>query len=152
MPVIRWSIFSVLLVFAMACSDGIAAPPIGFTHAAATFACGPTDGAAVAIYLSPTPLISPAPSGPYVRIYINKAVEEVGGQAWPIAGSGAVAGAVFQTSSADYEIASGGYVITSSVGADKTIDGTVNITFPNAGHISGGFHAAWISQTGPLCG
>jgi hypothetical protein len=43
-------------------------------------------------------------------------------------------------------------VITSSVSADKTIEGTVNIVFPNAGQISGGFHAEWISQTGPLCG
>ena len=152
MPVSRWSSFSVLLVFALACSDGIAAPPVGFTHAAATFACGPADGPAVAIYLSPAPVTSATPIGPYVRIYIDKSVEEVGGQAWPVAGSGATAGAVFQTSSGDYEIASGGYVITSSVSADKTVEGTVNITFPNAGHISGGFHAEWISQTGPLCG
>jgi hypothetical protein len=152
MTVIRWSSLSVLVTFAMACSNGIAAPPIGFTHAAATLACGPTDGAAVAIYLSPTPVTSPAPSGPFVRIYINKAVEEVGGHAWPVTGNGSAAGAVFQTTSADYEVATGGYVITSSVSADKTIEGTVNVVFPNAGHISGGFHAEWISQTGPLCG
>jgi hypothetical protein len=152
MPVIRWSSLSVLVVFAMACSDGIAAPPVGYTHAAATFACGPTDGPAVAIYLSPDPITSPVPSGQYVRIYINKAVEDVGGQAWPIAGSGATAAAFVQASPSGYELATAGYVITSSVSADKTIDGTVNITFPNAGHITGGFHAEWISQAGPLCG
>lgn len=152
MPVIRWSSLSFLVVLAMACSNGIAAPPAGYTHAAATFACGPADGPAVAIYLSPTPITSPVPSGPYVRIYINKAVEEVGGQAWPIAGSGATAAAFFQTSPANYELATAGFVITSSVSADKTIEGIVNLNFPNAGHISGSFHAEWISQAGPLCG
>jgi hypothetical protein len=152
MPVIRWSSFSVLVVFAMACSDGIAAPPASYTHAAATFACGPSDGPAVAIYLSPNPVTSPVPSGPFVRIYINKAVEEVGGQGWSVAGSGATAAAFFQSSPSNYEFATGGYVITSSVSADKTIEGTVNLNFPNAGHISGGFHAEWISQAGPLCG
>jgi hypothetical protein len=152
MPVIRWSSFSVLVVFAMACSDGIAAPPVGYAHAAATFACGPSDGPAVAIYLSPDPITSPVPSGAFVRIYINKAVEEVGGQGWPVAGSSATAAAYFQSSPGNYEPATGGYVITRAVSSDKTIDGTVNITFPNAGHISGGFHATWISQAGPLCG
>jgi hypothetical protein len=151
MPVIRWSSFSFLVVFAMACSDGIAAPPIGYTHAAATFACGPADGPAVAIYLSPNPVTSLEPSGPYVRIYIDQAVEQVGGKAFPIGGSSPAA-AWFQTSLNNYEIASSGYIITSSVSADKTIEGTVNLTLPNAGHISGGFHADWISRAGPFCG
>lgn len=151
MSVISWSSFSVLIFLAMACSDGIAAPPAGYTHAAATFACGPADGPAVAIYLSPNPVTSLEPSGPYVRIYIDTAVEQVGGKAWPIGGSSPAA-ASFQTSASNYEIATGGYIITSSVSGDKTIEGTVNLMFPNAGHISGGFHAEWISRAGPLCG
>lgn len=151
MPVIRWSSFLVLVVFAMACSDGIAAPPTGYTHAAATFACGPADGPAVAIYLSPNPVTSLEPSGPYVRIYIDQSVEQVGGKAWAIGGSSPAA-AWFQTSASNYEIATSGYIITSSVAADKTIDGTVDLTFPNAGHVHGGFHAEWISQAGLLCG
>jgi hypothetical protein len=150
MPVIRWSFLSVLVVFAIGCSDGISASPTSYTHAAATFACGPADGPAVAIYLSPNPVTSLEPSGPYVRIYISEAVEQVGGKGWPIGGS-TPASAWFQTSSSNSEAATSGYIITSSVSADKTIEGTVNLNFPNAGNVHGGFHAEWISQTGPPC-
>jgi hypothetical protein len=149
MPVIRWSSFSVLIVFAMACSDGTG-PPFGFAHAAATFACGPADGPAVAIYLSPNPVTSVEPSGPYVRIYIDRAIEQVGGNAWPIDDSSPV-GAWFHTSASNAELATGGYVIISSVSADKTIEGTVDLTFPNARHVHGNFNAPWILRTGYFC-
>jgi hypothetical protein len=94
---------------------------------------------------------SPQVSPPVVRIYINEAVEQVGGQAWRVGGSSETF-AQFQSAGNISENAKSGYVITNSVSADKTIEGTVNLTFPNAGHISGGFHAQWISQAGPLCG
>jgi len=149
MRVIRWSSFSVLVAFAMACSDGTG-PPFAFAHAAATFACGPADGPAVAIYLSPNPVTSLEPSGPYVRVYIDAAVEQVGGKAWPISDSSPIA-AWFQTSANNSEIATSGYVITSSVSADKTVEGTVDLTFPNAGHVHGNFSAPWLSQTGIVC-
>ena len=32
----------------------------------------------------------------------------------------------------------------SSVGSDKTVEGSVYLEFPNAGRVSGGFHATWI--------
>ena len=149
MRVIRWSSFSVLVFFAMACSDGTG-PPFGFRHAAATFECGPADGPAVAIYLSPNPVTSLEPSGPYVRIYIAQAVEEVGGKAFPI-GETSPVGAWFQTSPSNSEMATSGYVITSSVNADKTVEGTVDLTFPNAARVHGSFHAPWISRTGYFC-
>lgn len=151
MRVIRWSSFAVLVAFAMACSGGITSPPIGYTHAAATFACGPADGPAVAIYLSPNPVTSLEPSGPYVRVYIDQAVEQVAGKGFPI-GDGSLAAAWFQTSSNNFETATTGYIITQSVSADKTVEGTVDLNFPNAGHVHGGFHAAWISRPGILCG
>jgi hypothetical protein len=151
MSVIRWSSFSVLVAVTLACSNGIAAPPVGFTHAAAVAACGPTDGPAIAIYLSPNPVESPQVNPPVVRIYINQAVEQVGGQAWRV-GAGAETLASFQSAGNISENAKSGYVITNSVSADKTIEGTVNLTFPSAGHIGGSFHAEWISQAGPLCG
>jgi hypothetical protein len=76
MPVIRWLSLSVLVVFAMGCSDGITGPPTGFAHAAVTFACGSADGPAVAIYLSPNPVQTLEPIGPYVHIHIDQAVEQ----------------------------------------------------------------------------
>lgn len=151
MSVIRWSSVSVLLAFAAACSDGTGAPPAGFRHAVATFACGPADGPAVAIVLSPTPGGALEPNAPAVRIFIIHPVEQIGGKTWPIGGA-SQANASFHSVGNTFENATTGYVITSSVSADKTVDGTVNLTFPNAGHIEGGFHAQWISQPGLLCG
>jgi hypothetical protein len=150
MPVLRWSSLSVLVVFAMGCSDGITGPPTGFAHAAVTFACGSADGPAVAIYLSPNPVQTLEPSGPYVHIHIDQAVEQVGGQTWSV-GSNGTAGAVFQLTPTDYETATDGYVITTSVSADKTVEGILDVTFPKAGHIRGTFHAEWISRPGFGC-
>jgi hypothetical protein len=149
MSVFRVASFSVLVVFAMACSDGTG-PPLLYQHAAAAIACGTADGPAVAIYLSPNPVTSLEPSGPYVRIYIDRAVEEVGGKTWPISDT-SPAGAWLQKSANNSEMATGGYVVTSSVSADKTVDGTVDLTFPNAGHVHGSFHAPWILRAGYFC-
>jgi hypothetical protein len=152
MSVIRWSSVSVFLALAAACSDGTGAPPAGFRHAIATFACGPADGPAVAIILSPTPGGALEPNAPSVRIFIIHPVNEIGGKAWPIGGNASEANASFHSVGNTFENATTGYVITTSVSADKTVDGTVNLTFPNAGHVEGGFHATWVSQIGPLCG
>jgi hypothetical protein len=149
MRVIRWSSFAVLVAFAIACSDGTG-PSLGFAHAAATFECGPADGPAVGIYLSRNPVTSLDPSAPYVHIYIVAAVEQVGGKTWPIGGISPAA-AAFQTSASNYETATSGYIITSSVSADKTVEGTVDLTFPKAGHIHENFHAPWISRIGYYC-
>jgi hypothetical protein len=152
MFVIRWSSVSVLLAFAAACSDGTGLPPAGFRHAVSTFACGPADGPAVAIILSPNPVGGLEPNAPSVRIFIMKSVDQIAGKAWPIGGNASQANASFHAVGNTFENATTGYVITSSVGADKTLEGKVNLTFPNAGHIEGGFHAPWVSQIGPLCG
>jgi hypothetical protein len=151
MPVIRWLSLLVLLVLAGACSDGIAAPPIGYTHAAAAFTCGPADGPAVMIFLSPNPVESPQATPPVVRIFIGQAVEEISGKVWSVDGTSS-ATASFQSEGNTLENPTSGYVITSSVSADTTVDGTVNLTFPTGGHIVGGFHARWISRAGSPCG
>ena len=121
-----------------------------FTYAAAAFACGTADGPAVAIYLTPDPVTSLEPSGPYVRIYIDRAVEEVGGNVWPLDDRSPV-GAWFHTSGGTAEMATSGYVIINSVSADKTVDGTVNLDFPNGRHVHGDFNAPWLSRTGYSC-
>jgi len=150
MPVIRWSSLSVLAVLAIACSDGIAAPPTGYTHAAAAFTCGPADGPAVMILLSPNPVESPQITPPVVRIFIGQAVGEISGKVWSVDGT-SFATASFQSEGNTLESPTSGYVITSSVSADTTVDGTVNLNFPTGGHIVGGFHAPWISRPGSTC-
>jgi hypothetical protein len=149
MPVIRWSSFLVLVGFAMACSDATAVPAAGYTYAAAMAACGPADGPAVTIYLSPYPIQAQSPPPPFISIYINQAVEQIGGQTWTI-GTRTDAGATLRLSADSVASATAGSVIVNSVSADKTIDGTADLTFPR-GHFIGAFHAGWISLAGPPC-
>jgi hypothetical protein len=144
----RWSSFLALVVFAVACSDATSVPPTGYTHAAAMAACGPADGPAVAIYLSPYPVEVQSPPPPFVSSYINQAVEQIGGKTWTIGTS--TAAATFRLSADSLESATAGSVVTSSVSVDKTIDGTADLTFPS-GHFIGAFHALWISFAAPPC-
>jgi hypothetical protein len=151
MSLIRVMSVSMVISLSMACAaDGISGPPFRFTHAAATFACGPADGPAVAIYLTPDPVTVLEPATPFVRIYVAQPVNALAAGPWILAGTKAEGGAWFQ-SAAGEEPATFGYMIVSSVSTDKTIDGTVDVTFPNAGRIQGGFHAVWVPST-VLCG
>jgi hypothetical protein len=152
MSLIRWMSVSMVISFSMACGgSGISAPPVGFTYAAATRTCGPADGPAVAIYLTPDPVTSLEPATPFVRMYVAESVNALAGRTWILAGSKSAGGAWFHSAASNYEIATGGYMIVSSVSTDNTIEGKVNISFPNAGRIRGGFRAAWVPST-VLCG
>ena len=143
MSLIRVIGFSMAAALFLACTDnGISAPPAGFTHAAATRTCGPADGPAVAIYLSPNAIESLEPTTPFVRIYVAEAVNILAGRTWSLAGSGSEGGAWFNASFAPSEVATRGLMTVSSVGSDNTVEGSVDLTFPS-GHIHGGFHALW---------
>jgi hypothetical protein len=137
--------FSVVAILAVACgSDGPLAPPQGFHHAAATFACGPADGPAVAIYLTPDPVTSLEPTGPFVRVYVPRSLDQVLGKTWTVNGVNSEAGASFHSSGPNTEVAIGGGVSIDSIDADSTITGSVTLLFRHAGYVSGGFHAVWL--------
>jgi len=142
--------FLALAVAAACQSDGAQIPPDGLSHAAATRTCGPADGPAVAIYLAPSPVAVIEPAAPYVRVNIWQSVSDVEGGTWDVA-SGADAAAWYSATSTDVEVATDGHVTVSAVGPDTTVRGTVDLTFPSAGRITGSFEAAWISAS-PLCG
>ena len=151
MSLIRLLSVSMVISFSMACANGISAPPAGFTHAAATSACGPADGPAVAIYLTRDPVTSLPPTTPYVRVYVWQSVSALIGRPWLLAGSKSEGGAWFHSAANNYEFVTSGYMIARSVSSDNTIEGEVNITFPNAGRVRGGFRAVWVPNT-VLCG
>jgi hypothetical protein len=145
MSLIRLISVSMVIFLSMACGgSGISAPPAGFTHAFATRMCGPADGPAVAIYLTRDPVTSLEPATPYVRIYVWQSADALPGRTWMLAGNKSAGGAWFHSAATNYEIATGGYMIVSSVSSDNTIEGEVTITFPNAGRIRGGFRAVWM--------
>jgi hypothetical protein len=152
MHLIRRTSVAIVGVVSIACaSDSISAPPRGFAHAVASAACGPADGPAVAIYLAPDPVTSLEPATPFVRVYVAMPRDALSGHAWVLAGSKADGGAWFHSSVSKFEIATNGYMAVKSVGADNTIEGSVDIRFPTAGHIRGGFRAVWLPAT-MLCG
>ena len=142
---------SLMSAFLLACSSKEMIGPSGrFDHAAASFACGPADGPAVAIYLASEPITSLAPPGVYVRVYASGTIDEIRGRILPIS-SNANAAAWYHASGNEYEMATAGYLMVRSGSAGSTLEGSVDLQFPNAGHLSGEFHAEWI-QTNVLCG
>src|ERR1700682_4850295 len=151
MNVVRMVGFSLIAAFGLACaSDGVFGVSGRFDHAAATFACGPADGPALAIYLAPDPITSLDPPGAFVRVYVPGTIDQVSGRTWPIAANSDAA-AWFRSTSRSYEIATGGYLTVGPARADKTVDGSVDLQFPSEGHLHGSFHAGWIPSN-VLCG
>lgn len=132
-------------------SEDVLAPPVGFTHAAATRSCGPADGPAVALYLAADAIDTLEPATPYVRIDVWKAADALVGT-WSLSPTSAHGVAArYQLSLGSIESATGGTVVVTAVGRDSTITGSVDLQFPSSGRVRGGFSARWISRTF-LCG
>ncbi len=151
MAAFRMAGFTLISALALACSsDGVLGPSGRFDHAAATFACGPADGPALAIYLAPDPITSLDPPGAFLRVYVPGTISQISGRVWPIA-TNSDAAAWFHPATNASEIATNGYLMVGSANADKTVDGSVDLQFPSAGHFHGSFHAGWIPSN-VLCG
>jgi hypothetical protein len=145
MLVIRALRFSLMAIVALACnSDGISGPA-GFTHAAASSACGPADGPATAIYLAPDPIVALEPTGVYVRLSIQVPVSNLTGQLWPI-GPNTESGAWLHVTDSNTQFADAGYLIVTSVSQDNTVLGSVDVRFPNGQRVRGGFSATWVPR------
>jgi hypothetical protein len=152
MSLTRMLRLSLVVGVAMACSsDTISAPLRGFAYAAAMRDCGPADGPAVAIYLTPNPVGATQPIAPFVRVYVPVQVDQLIGHMWLIGSANADAGAWFHPDTSTYELAETGYMVVNSVDSDSTITGLVDLNFPDAGHIRSTFRATWVTSH-VLCG
>ena len=150
MSVTRMFGCSLVAVLAMGCSSGSVSPRFrGFAYSSVTPQCGPADGPAVAIYLAPTQAGANDPSAPYVRVYVSVWVTQLAG-VWPIS-TNSQAGAWFQPDASTNEVAESGYMFVSSVDSDNTVTGSVDLQFPNAGHIKTAFRAKF-RPSNILCG
>jgi hypothetical protein len=78
-------------------------------------------------------------------VYVPGEVDQLTG-VWSVAGAHAQGAAWFHPDASAIEPAESGYLIVSSVDADKTITGSVNLDFPEAGHISIEFRATWVQE------
>ena len=148
MTVFRMARITMVVAVTIACqSDGVSPLFRDFVYSAATRQCGPADGPATAIYLAPQPVGSIEPPTPFVRIYVTVAVEQLSGHVWQLSDGSSEGAAWFHSTDASNEIATSGYMTVSSVGSDKTVEGSVYLEFPDAGRVSGGFRATWIPGT-----
>ena len=140
-----------LSVLALSLGCSVFTGPGNFSHAVATFGCGPADGPATWITLAsqPIPPAGPTPF-PYVAIMIDQPLSALAGHTF-LVGSGGTAGATYSAGPNSYESAALGRVIIASVDADSTIRGNVSLTFPSR-QVFVAFTAPWIQRTGTLCG
>jgi hypothetical protein len=141
-----------IAVTSLACSaSAIPGPPAGLTHAAIRPSCGPADGPAVQILLASAPVGTGETSTPYVAIYIWRSVDELREAVLVIGGDQPTAGAWYYASPGQPVVAKGGIVRVASVSADKTVEGSVDLTFEDGRRVRGGFRAGWIPAL-VLCG
>jgi hypothetical protein len=144
MPLIGRTVFSMALVASLACASAeMAGPSVGFNHAAAVAACGPADGPAIQFFFTATEFTSGSPATPYVSVYFAKQASDLVGRTLNLTGSSAEGSAQFRANATDFEEAESGFLTVNSVGADNSIQGSVNITFPNAAPVRGAFSAKW---------
>jgi len=140
MSVTRVFSCSLVAVFAMACgSDSVSPGFTGFAYSSVAAQCGPADGPAAAVFLAPTQAGANGESAPYVRVYVAVAVNQLTG-VWPITTSSAAA-AWFQSNASTSEPAESGYMLVTSVDSDNTVTGSVDLQFPDGGHIKTDFRA-----------
>ena len=66
------------------------------------------------------------------------------GRTLSLAGANAEGSAQFRANAEDFELAESGTLTVNSVGADNSIQGRVDITFPNAAPVRGTFSAKWL--------
>ena len=144
-------LFIVTVLLAACDSDGIHTPPRGLAHALATRSCAPNDGPAVAIYLTSTAVQTLQPSPPYLRVAVWQPLDGLRGRSWSLASGSGEGAAWFHPTVTTFEIATRGSVTVTAVSADNRVEGNMDVTFPRAGRIRGGFKATWIAQT-MLCG
>lgn len=143
---------SIAVVPPLGCSqNGVLAPPDGFPHAVAVRSCAPNDGPAVSIYLSRAEVTTLEPTPPYLRIAIWQPVGTVANRTWSLRIPAGEGSAWFHATTSGHETASSGNVRVTTVSADTTLEGTVDVTFPAAGRIRGGFTAPYIDPPA-LCG
>ena len=147
MTVTRLLCFSSVAALAIGCSSDVTSPPFrNFVYSAAAGGCGPADEPAVVIFLAPKPVLQLNPGPPVVWVFVPAAPTELTAHAWPI-GPSTAAGAWFQLDASTPEIAGTGSMSVSSIGADKTVNGSLDLQFPNVGIIASEFHATWLSDS-----
>jgi hypothetical protein len=136
-----------LLTLACAREDGVPlpAPPSGFPFAYSAPSCAPWDGAATAVYLLPG---VPDTSGavdpqPVITVSVWRPVDSVPGATVNLTASGNMGAATSCSKPADCERATAATIRFRRLRPGGALEGSLDLTFPTRGHLTGGFHAPW---------
>jgi hypothetical protein len=126
-------------------------PPPGYSFAIAQRDCGPADGPALSIYLTPALVDAPYPPPPFIRIGVYETPADVVGRTWSWDASSSVAGAVMCASSSDCVTANSGSIAFGRFAADSSLVARMDVRFPDAHRVRGTVRGVWQSNTF-LCG
>ena len=142
------------LVIVIACGPGDyttppAGPPTGFPHAYAHRTCAPWDGAAVAMYLTPSPLVSGAqfpPAMAYVEITIWRGLDHLAGTVWTWPTTEQIGLVARCSAQSKCEQAMTARVRFRFADSTDRLEGDVEAAFPSGATTKGEFRAVWRSE------
>ena len=144
-----------LVVMGASLVGAAAAPPRGLEFAYAAPDCAPWDGAAVAIYMGGAKAFATGTipdRTPFVQVAIWRAADVVAGQTFDVSAVSKVGAAIScRAATTDCERASSGTIRLDGRRPGGAFEGTLDLTFPSRGRVTGGFHATWV-QRRVFCG
>jgi hypothetical protein len=130
------------------------AAPSGYPFANATASCSPWDGPATTLYLTSVPIapsVALPPEGPHVSVSLYRDASALAGTTFTLPGKKELGVAVNCRAPQDCEQASAATVRFRSSGDARYLEGTVDISFPGRGRVTGGFRATLRPQPA-VCG
>jgi hypothetical protein len=122
-----------------------------YSHAFATYACGPTDGPAFNLYLLDTNSKKLPPKRRYIRVTIYQVPELVAHQrlewqAFPTFGQ------VVRCSDGSCLAANAGHIAFGNVKPGMSVDGEIDLHFTNGVEVRQHFRARWARTPVVVCG
>lgn len=147
-PIKMTAMGACLLTALLGCAD-LAGPQAELRYAQARRTCGFSVGWATLVILAPGP---PAADGsfplPNVTVMIQRPQSPVTGS-WPVTNGGQNAVAVYSTQG-QFEVGYFGRISIDRIGADSTMEGSVNLRFPNR-RVVANFRATWVPGFPQFC-
>jgi uncharacterized protein (DUF1697 family) len=147
---------ALLLLAACAGADfaPLPAPPAGYEFAYAAATCAPWDGRATTLYFTSAALDSSAslpPSNGYLSVALWRPAEALPGATFVLPATEQLGAAANCPAAGSCELASAANIHFRATVPDGALEGTLDVTFPDRRHVSGGFHAVWRPQR-EMCG
>jgi hypothetical protein len=143
--------FAFVLAAAACGSDDTVGPAGDFAEASATATCGPADGPAVAIQLTPNEGADDFSRRRFVTVTIPRSVGDIAGRTWPVDGGSDAAWSTLIVGASSAAIQGVGEIVILRADTSSTVDGVVDVLFANGVRVRGTFSADWVERRS-FCG